>query len=186
LNEKYPQLITDSSADLEQVKIIKEKMCMVAQDFDAELKSATEHSSIEKIYKLPGDKPLHLKEERIKCTELLFQPGIFAGKDIDGIHKFTHDAIIKCDNDIRRDLFKNIVLAGGCTMFYGMKDRMKKEIQALAPSPMGPEVEAPADRKYSCWLGGAILSLIDKFDPMWITKKEYDEYGKGVVHRKCF
>jgi len=127
LYEKYPQLITDASADIEQVKLIKEKTCIVAQDFDAELKSATEQSSIEKIYKLPGDKPLHLKEERIKCTELLFQPG-FAGKDIDGIHKFTHDAIIKCDNDIRKDLFKNIVLAGGCTMFDGMRDRMKKEI----------------------------------------------------------
>jgi len=56
-----------------------------------------------------------------------------------------------------------------------MKDRMKKEIQALAPSTMGPEVDAPADRKYSCWLGGAILSLIEKFENMWITKKEYEE-----------
>ena len=67
-----------------------------------------------------------------------------------------------------------------------MKDRMKKEIQALAPSPMGPEVEAPADRKYSCWLGGAILSLIEKFENMWITKKEMEEQGAKVVHRKCF
>lgn len=73
-------------------------------------------------------------------------------------------------------------------MFYGMKDRMKKEIQALAPSPMGPEVEAPADRKYSCWLGGAILSDIEKFEEkgMWITKKDFDEYGAKIVHRKCF
>lgn len=71
-------------------------------------------------------------------------------------------------------------------MFEGMRDRMKKEIQALAPSTMGPEVEAPADRKYSCWLGGAILSLIDKFDQMWIPKTEYYEYGKVIVHRKCF
>ena len=93
---------------------------------------------------------------------------------------------MKCDNDIKKDLFKNIVLAGGCTMFEGMQGRMKKEIQALAPSPMGPEVEAPADRKYSCWLGGAILSLIDKFEPMWITKKEYDDVGSQIVHRKCF
>ena len=108
------------------------------------------------------------------------------GKDLDGIHKYTHDSIIKCDNDIRRDLFKNIILAGGSTMIEGMRDRMKKEIQALAPSPMGPEVEASADRKYSSWLGGAILSLIDKFEPMWITKKEYEEYGKAMVHRKCF
>lgn len=94
------------------------------------MKQATEHSTIEKKYQLPGDKPLTLKEERIKCPEVLFNP-ILAGpvdKQIDGIHKYTHDCIIKCDNDIRKDLFKNIVLAGGCTMFYGMKDRMKKEI----------------------------------------------------------
>ena len=71
-------------------------------------------------------------------------------------------------------------------MFKGMQARMKKEIQALAPSPMGPEVEAPADRKYSCWLGGAILSLIEKFENMWITKKEYEEQSSKVVHRKCF
>lgn len=51
---------------------------------------------------------------------------------------------------------------------------------------MSPEVEAPADRKYSCWLGGAILSLIEKFEPMWITDKEYAEVGAGIVHRKCF
>lgn len=71
-------------------------------------------------------------------------------------------------------------------MFQGMKDRMKKEIQALAPSPMGPEVEAPADRKYSCWLGGAILSLIEKFENMWIVKNDYNDQGAKVVHRKCF
>jgi actin-related protein len=67
-----------------------------------------------------------------------------------------------------------------------MKDRMKKEIQALAPSPMGPEVEAPADRKYSCWLGGAILSLIEKFENMWIKRSEVEDQGAKVVHRKCF
>ena len=31
---------------------------------------------------------------------------------------------MKCDNDIKKDLFKNIVLAGGCTMFEGMQGRM--------------------------------------------------------------
>jgi actin len=55
-------------------------------------------------------------------------------------------------------------------MFKNMKERMKKEIQALAPSPMEPKVDAPADRKFSCWLGGAILSKIQSFDAIWITK----------------
>ena len=132
-----------------------------------------------------GDKPLILNEERIKCPELLFCPSLM-DLETEGIHKFTHDCIIKCDYDIRKDLFKNIVMAGGSTMFFGLKERMRKEIQALAPSPMQPDVEAPADRKYSCWLGGAILSLIEKFDNMWITRKDYEEGGKQVVHRKCF
>jgi hypothetical protein len=82
-----------------------------------------------------GDKPLILNEERIKCPELLFCPSLM-DLETEGIHKFTHDCIIKCDYDIRKDLFKNIVMAGGSTMFFGMKERMRKEIQALAPSPM--------------------------------------------------
>ena len=31
---------------------------------------------------------------------------------------------MKCERDIWPDLFKNIVLAGGCTMFKGMQARM--------------------------------------------------------------
>ena len=63
-------------------------------------------------------------------------------------------------------------------MFPGMKDRMKKEIQALAPSPMGPDVDAPADRKHLCWLGGATLASIPKFNQMYITRREFEENGK--------
>jgi len=43
------------------------------------------------------------------------------------------------------------------------------------------DVLAPADRRYSCWLGGAILSLIEEFDRMWISKKDYDEFGGRIV-----
>lgn len=71
-------------------------------------------------------------------------------------------------------------------MFKGMQLRMKKEVQALAPSNLQPDVESPADRKYSAWLGGAILSSMSKFDPMWIKRSEYEEDGENIVARKCF
>jgi actin beta/gamma 1 len=48
---------------------------MVAQDFDAELKHAQEQSGIEREYTLPGDKTIKIKEERIKCPDILFNPG---------------------------------------------------------------------------------------------------------------
>jgi actin, other eukaryote len=50
LCDKHENLRTDEAFDMAQAKNIKETMCMVAQDFDAELKSATEHSSIEQKY----------------------------------------------------------------------------------------------------------------------------------------
>lgn len=70
-----------------------------------------------------------MREERLKAAEVLFTPNYDPQLKVeDGIHKFTYDAIIKCDPDIRRDLFHNIVLAGGGTMFEGMQERMNKEI----------------------------------------------------------
>eukprot|EP00308_Calcidiscus_leptoporus_P018959 CAMPEP_0119350804 /NCGR_PEP_ID=MMETSP1334-20130426/12_1 /TAXON_ID=127549 /ORGANISM="Calcidiscus leptoporus, Strain RCC1130" /LENGTH=45 /DNA_ID= /DNA_START= /DNA_END= /DNA_ORIENTATION= len=43
---------------------------------------------------------------------------------------------MKCDVDIRKDLYANIVLSGGTTMYAGIADRMSKEITALAPASM--------------------------------------------------
>lgn len=148
------------------------------------MKAAAEQSNISVSHTLPSGDVI-ISTERIRCPEGLFQP-VQLEKDIDGIHKYTFDSIMKCDNDIKRNLFRGIVMAGGSTMFEGMKDRMKKEIQALAPSTMGPEVEAPADRKFSCWLGGAILSKISSFNNIWISKSEFDDVGRAIVHRKCF
>lgn len=68
-----------------------------------------------------------------------------------GIHETTYNSIMKCDIDIRKDLYANNVLSGGTTMYPGIADRMQKEITALAPSTMKIKVgdvwepEAEAD-----------------------------------------
>ena len=36
-----------------------------------------------------------------------------------GIHETTYNSIMKCDVDIRKDLYANTVLSGGTTMFPG-------------------------------------------------------------------
>jgi actin-related protein len=53
-----------------------------------------------------------------------------------GIHETAYNSIMKCDIDIRKDLYANNVLSGGTTMYPGIADRMQKEITALAPSTM--------------------------------------------------
>jgi len=123
--------------------------------------------------------------ERFRCPEALFQPS-FLGMESCGIHETTYNSIMKCDVDIRKDLYANTVLSGGTTMYPGIADRMQKEITALAPSAMKIKIIAPPERKYSVWIGGSILASLSTFQQMWISKQEYDESGPSIVHRKCF
>ena len=73
--------------------------------------------------------------ERFRCPEVLFTPSL-VGMEAQGIDDTAFNSIMKCDVDIRKDLYGNVVLSGGTTMFPGIADRMYKEITAHAPSSM--------------------------------------------------
>lgn len=176
-----------SQAEREIVKDLKEKTCYVALDFDEEMNAVKSGANKDVTYEMPDGSVISIGSERFRTPEVLFKPSLI-GREYGGIHEQLFQSISKSDVDVRKDLYQNIVLSGGSTLFAGLPERLTKEVQKLAPSNISNKVKVIAvpERKYCVWIGGSILSSISTFSCMWITKEEYQEAGPSIVHRKCF
>ena len=65
--------------------------------------------------------------------------------DLIGVHLMVYHSLAMCDAFLRKELLKNIVLAGGTSMAKGFGDRMKREIAALLGQEQGAAAAAAAE-----------------------------------------
>uniref|UniRef100_A0A8R1U209 Uncharacterized protein n=1 Tax=Onchocerca volvulus TaxID=6282 RepID=A0A8R1U209_ONCVO len=169
------------SSEFEIVREIKEKMCYVATNAAKEESNESEKAA----YKLPDGSTLEIGQARFRAAEILFRPDII-GEEWPGIASALDLSIRRCEIDLRKNLYSNIVLSGGSTMFTGFGDRLLAETRRLAPKDVKIRISAPQERLYGTWIGGSILASLDTFKKMWVSKKEYEDEGKKVLHRKTF
>lgn len=164
-----------TSAEFETVKAIKEKCCRVVST-DKEMKG---DKNDEELFQLPDGHTIAIGPERKQAPEILFNP-MLIGQEYMGVHQMLVSTIARCDLDIRRAMFSDIILAGGSTMFEGFGDRLLKEVSRLAPKNIKIQIWAPPNRTETAWIGGSILASLATFKKMWVTKRDYEENGRNL------
>ena len=172
------ELLNQSGIELKKMKNegdrrilekIKEDLCYVAFDYQDEVAKFEKGESKTSHYKLPDEHVVTLGSELITSPEALFTPDLLGGS-FAAVHQTAVNSIQKCDVDLRKQLFRNITLSGGSSMFSGIKERLANEIIPLAPHYAKVNILAPNDREYSTWTGGSILSIMNSFQNRWLKR----------------
>lgn len=174
-----------TSAELEVVRDIKEKLGYLALDADREERGAAEDDDAAARYALPDGSTITVGSERFRAPEALFSPALL-GLEYPGVHQLLATAVAKADLDVRRALWQDVLLAGGATLTAKFGDRLLSEVRRLAPRDAKLRIWAPPERHLSAWTGGSILAALASFATMAISKEEYASDGPSVVFRKTF
>lgn len=160
----------------DQYDNIKKKYCYVASNYKEELKTVEEKS-----YQLPGGKEVHIKEDRIKAPEILFDPSLIGFDDQQPLHEACNWSLRHCDVDIVKPLVENIKLCGGSSLITNLSERLKSLI--LPDRNLKTDI-IPTKSTEEVWIGGSILASYNNFQSHWITSDAYKELGPQGISNK--
>jgi len=157
------------------IEDIKKSIFLVSENvFD---KNKMEASTIQ--YELPDGKVLDIGAERYSIAEEFFKLN-----SINSVQKLLNDCLLKCDNELKKDISSNIILSGCNTLLKGYTKRFEKEISSFLKVKSPLTVPLPPFSPYTNWIGGSILASLGSFQQMWISKSEFEENGEQIVHKK--
>ena len=170
-------LQVESSVQKNLVRVLKEQACFTSLDFEADI---TQNDRFIKEYALPDSSTVKIGSERFLIPELMFQPSL-NNIECDSIVKGIINSIELCDIDLRRDLYQNIFLTGGSSMFpffeIRLKQELEKELARSGKMATNVRIIAPKERVFSNWVGGSVLSMIPEFQTNWMTRKRFYDEG---------
>jgi len=141
--------------------------------------------------------------ERFLGPEIFFNPEVFSSDFLTPLPKVVDDTIQTCPIDVRRGLYKNIVLSGGSTMFKDFGKRLARDIKRSVDYRIKRSEELSGGKikavtlevnvishhmqRYAVWFGGSMLASTPEFYNVCHTKQQYDEIGPSICrHNPVF
>ncbi|GIX62880.1 actin like protein ALP1 [Babesia caballi] len=182
-----------SREDFAICRKIKEELCFCSLDPRADESNAT---ALEKEYVLPDGQTLrdgetnavNVSVERFYVCEAIFNPRIL-GSDRPGLAKVVWDSIQNSGITQRKLLMENIYLCGAGSQFENLHERLKFELQNLAPPAARANISVHTSREQHMlsWKGACFMGspeIRNAYKEQWITKADYDEDGARVFLRQ--
>jgi actin-related protein 2 len=178
----------NKTSDFETVRQIKEKLCYVGYDLEAEKRLALETTVLTERYVLPDGREIKVGQERFEAPEVLFQPYLVDKEGV-GLSELLFNTVQSAPIDVRTELYKHVVLSGGSTMYPGLPSRLERDVRDLYLKKVLAgdasrlqkfklKIEDPPKRKHAVFVGGAVLAdLMRDSEPFWISRAEWQEQG---------
>lgn len=148
-----------------------------------------------RVFEMPDGYNQMWREQRYRVAEGMWdetaaypsvgdEAGLTKAQTIPALIKAALDGV---DVDLRPNLLGNVVVTGSSSLLNGFNDRLNQELTAMYP---GLKIKIHAagltsERRFGSWIGGSILASLGTFHQMWISRKEYDENGPGIVEKRC-
>ncbi|KZS94247.1 Actin/actin-like protein [Sistotremastrum niveocremeum HHB9708] len=137
--------------------------------------------------------------ERFLAPEIFFNPEIASSDFLTPLPEIVDGVIQASPIDVRRGLYKNIVLSGGSTMFDHFGQRLKRDLKQLVDRRIeaseassgsiirstGVDVNVISHKRqrYAVWFGGSLLASLPEFYSYCHTKADYEEVGPSICRR---
>lgn len=173
--------VLETPAQRWYAKALKERACTVALNPKSDLGDSEVDNG--RPFQLPDGSVVQVGKEGMRCPEILFRPNL-VNMESPGIHELAFQAVSKCEVDTHRELYGNVVLAGGTMNLPGIRERMLKELITLVPPSVNVRVTVPSCPENAAFFGGSVLASIEEIQRNWVTAKEYEEHGASIIHSR--
>ena len=192
----------ERDTSLKDAERIKEEFCYVCPDIVKEFNRYDREP--ERFQKYIVDQGLgrsthvDIGYERFLAPEIFFNPEIASSDFLVPLPEIVDSVIQASPMDVRKGLYKNIVLSGGSTMFRDFGRRIQRDLKTIVDARIKRSEELSGGGKSSgidvsvvthkrqrnaVWFGGSLLAQTAEFKNYCYTKKDYDEYGPGIVRQ---
>ena len=70
------------------------------------------------------------------------------------------------------------------SIYSGKINKLIEELKTVFGKTTNVLENEKINPKYRCWVGGNIISILEIFKKMWVTKSEWNEKGNEIIHIK--